>query len=80
MKIGYVLSRVNYYSHWNYKNINMLNWTPPVIWNNKLPGISLMCYDVIINQFKWFWKVQNYFPSNMNNYSYILLQIKIIMV
>ena len=54
MKIGYVLSQVKCYIHWNHKNVNKLNCTPPVILNNKLPAISSTCYDVIIDQFKWF--------------------------
>ena len=54
MKIRYVHSQVKIYSHWNYKNINKLNSTPPVILNNKLRGISSICYGTIITQFKWF--------------------------
>ena len=41
--------------------------------------ISSMCYGVIINQFKWFWKVQSYIRANKKNYSCILLKIKIVM-
>ena len=51
MKIRYVHSQVKIYSHWNYKNINKLNPTPPVILNNKLRGISSICYGTIITQF-----------------------------
>ena len=80
MKIGYVLSQVTIHSHWNYRNVNKLNWTPAAILNNKLPGISSMCYGIIINWFKWFWKVQSYIPARMKNFSCIVLQIKIVMV
>ena len=80
MKIGYVLSQVTFDSHWNNRNVNKLSWTPAVILSNKLPRISSICYGIIINWFKWFWKVQSYISANMKNYSCILLQIKIVMV
>ena len=57
----------------------MLSLAPPVILNNKLLWISSMCYGLIINQFKWFLKVQSYIRANKKNYSCILLKIKIVM-
>ena len=63
---------------WKYRNFNKLNRTPPVVLNNKLP--NSMCYCGIINQFKWFWKVESYIPANMKNSFYTLLQIIMIMV
>ena len=47
---GSVLLRVKFSIQWNYRNVNKLSWKPPV----KIPGISSMCYGIIINQFKWF--------------------------
>ena len=47
---------------------------------SKTTGISSMCYSMIINQCKSFWKVQSYIPANMKNYFCISLQIKVIMV
>ena len=41
MKIAYLLAQVKFYSHWNYRNVNKLNWMPPVTLNNKLPGIMV---------------------------------------
>ena len=69
MKIEYALSQVKFYRQSNYRSINKLNWTPPVILNNKLLWISLMCYSIIINQFQWFWKVQSYILLNTKTFS-----------
>ena len=52
LKTDYALSQVKFYSHWNYRNLYKLNVRPIVIINIKLPGISSMCYGIIINQFK----------------------------
>ena len=76
MKIEYALSQVKFYRQSNYRSINKLNWMPPVILNNKLLWISLMCYSIIINQFQWFWKVQSYILLNKKNYFCILLKKK----
>ena len=69
---------LQFYSQWNYRNVNKLNWMPLVILNNKLTGISSMCYGIIINQFKWFWKVQSYICANIKICSCILFQTKIV--
>ena len=52
MKIGYVLSQVKFYSHWDYRNVNKHNWISLAILFNKLSETSSMCYSIIINHFK----------------------------